>query len=341
MSASRAQREAVEAFLLRELQRGTKATRTQATLNTSDDAAAIERAAEAAVERKIRLLMQGYWSRVYKRPPLITLALAIACIAQHFAAGEGNVPGPTARSMMYVPGADFSGRPLYEWYRPLSAMFSHVSDEHLWMNMLMLGISGCIFEYTEGFWNTINVVWAAGTLGFALHGVVRSNVAVRGLSGAIYGLIAAQIALLGLNWSEMPFRWPRFLILSILIGSDVYIYLSAPTAGVSFSAHLGGAVAGVCVALVMGKNVRLRRWELTMTWIGVAGYVAFVFLALSRDQIAGGVLGAAALPALVAYAIMITWKMKLCCGGERRSCLLFWCGGVDPLTDIDGEAIAV
>ena len=47
----------------------------------------------------------------------------------------------------YVDG-DFSGLPRTEWYRALSALFSHTSDAHLWSNMTMLVLTGVLFEFT-------------------------------------------------------------------------------------------------------------------------------------------------------------------------------------------------
>ena len=129
---------------------------------------------------KIIGLCTRYWGKVYRRPPLITAGLITACLCVYYIAGEGNKPGASAKALRYYPGANLTATiPRYEWYRPLAAMFSHVSDDHLWMNMVMVLLIGSLFEYSEGFWNTINVVWGAGVIGFAFHGAFRSN-AVRG-----------------------------------------------------------------------------------------------------------------------------------------------------------------
>ena len=156
-----------------------------------------------------------------------------------------------------------------------------------------------------------------------------------GLSGAIYGLMFAQISLLGLNWTEMPFRWIRALILIGLLTADIVIYIYTPSKGPSSITHLGGAVAGVCIALVLGRNVRLRRWELTLTWLGVAGYVALVVIAFAGGQVAAGLLGALVIPALLGYAAMHTWKGQVCSNTGNRSYLLYWCGAVEPAADVN------
>jgi len=250
-----------------------------------------------------------YWFGVRKWPPLITLALVLGCVVTHYVAGEGSVPGNTAATMVYRPmGGENT------WYRGLSAVFSHVHDEHLWMNMIMAIVVGGFFELTEGPLLTFGVYWGAGTLGFALHGVVRRAVLVRGASGAVYGVTFAQMSLLGLNWREMPLRWVRLILIAILLGVDISIFWFWRTPGISFSAHLGGALAGVCIALVGGRNVRLRKWEISMTWAGVLGYVALLVVGFVGEQIAASALACAVLPPLVAYALLLTYRAsKLPC----------------------------
>ena len=246
-----------------------------------------------------------------RRPPIVVLSLCIAMVVVYCVAGEGNTPGPSAYALIYKPrDADQAE----DWYRSLSAMFSHVSDQHIWMNFVMLLLLGTLFELTEGILHTLCVVWAAGNLGFALHGVYRENVMVRGMSGAVYGVMFAQISLLALNWAEMPFRWVRVAFILVLGGADVFTYLTTPDRGLSYEAHFFGALAGIAVALVLGKNVRLRKWEISMTWGGVVGYAVLVAISFAGGQTMPALLATAALPFLVGYALWLTPKaMRLQC----------------------------
>jgi len=259
-----------------------------------------------------------------RRPPIVTLSLLIGMISVYYVAGEYETPGPSAKALIYKPKtADQVG----DWYRSLSAMFSHVSDNHLWMNSIMLLLLGTLFELTEGPVHTLCVVWGSGTLGFALHGVYRANAMVRGMSGACYGIIFAQISLLALNWAEMPFRWLRAVVILILAGADAYSYYTAPTRGLSYEAHFFGAIAGISVALVLGRNVRLRKWEISLTGAGVVGYVLLVIIAVSGEQTMPALLACAALPILIGYAIYLT----------PRACRLDCCKPDAELRHIDGE----
>ena len=255
-----------------------------------------------------------YWfvickEKKFRRPPLITASLLTAMFTVYYVADEGNKPGDSARALIYIPGPD------HEWYRSLSAMFSHVNDNHLVMNAIMLFLLGSLFEFTEGIVKTACCTWGGGTLGFALHGAMKPNTMVRGMSGAIYGIMFAQISLLALNWVEMGARWARALIIAILLGVDIVTYLNWKTPGVSYEAHCFGALAGICVALVLGRNLRLRKWEITMTWGGVLGYVALVVAAFAGNQLSAALLASALIPILVGYAIYLTakaWHLECC-----------------------------
>ena len=62
----------------------------------------------------------------------------------------------------------------------------------------------------------------------------------------------------------------------------------------------------MCVALVLGKNIRLRRRELLVVWAGVLGYGALVVAGLAQGQRAPCALAAALMPFLVARAVFTT-----------------------------------
>ena len=260
-----------------------------------------------------------YWLAVCRgpqarRPCVITLALLGVMIGVYYVAGEGSTPGDSAKALIYRPGPD------QDWYRSLSAMFSHVNDEHLWMNSIMLFLLGGLFELTEGIVHTGCCVWAGGTLGFALHGVHSPNTLVRGMSGAIYAIMFAQVSLLALNWKEMPGRWGRLFIIGVLGGVDIVGFMLWRSERTSYAAHCFGALAGICVALVLGKNVRLRKWEISMTWAGCGGYAALVATALIGEQTSAGLLAGALLPVLVGYALWLTpHAMRLeCCKPDHE-----------------------
>lgn len=60
------------------------------------------------------------------------------------------------------------------------------------------------------------------------------------------------------NWSEMPFRWVRLIVaLGFVVldfGSAIYRrYLTCEGLNTSVAAHVGGAITGLCIGLIMLK----------------------------------------------------------------------------------------
>lgn len=126
--------------------------------------------------------IRQYWQIILKnprsrRPPLVTLSIVAAMIVVHFVtttdSGASGIP--------YTPAGP--------WYSALGAMFSHVSNTHLWSNVLMLSVVGPFLEFTEGFRHVAAVSFGSGLLGAAAHGAMRPHSRVRGTSGAIYGIL--------------------------------------------------------------------------------------------------------------------------------------------------------
>ena len=155
------------------------------------------------------------------------------------------------------------------------------------------------------------VGWGSGLLGSALHGAIKPGRNVRGASGAIYGVMAAQLGLLLNNWTEMPARWVRLFICVLMTGCDVGIWWFDRRKGLSYESHLFGALAGVCVAAVLGKNVRLRRHELLFIWSGFGGYVSMVVAGIICEQYFAASLASVIIPVLLFRAGYETRKALL------------------------------
>ena len=239
-------------------------------------------------QAKIRII-QNYWVVIRanprsQRPPVATLLAFAANIAIYYCA-----PG---RGMSYASGAQGA------WFAPLGAMFSHVSEEHLWSNMIMLALLGTFLEVTEGLRTTLSVLVGGGMIGAAAHGIVKPDTAVRGASGAVYGALGAQCSLLILNHREMPLRWVRWIACAAVLCTDVALYMLDRQQGISYISHLAGAVAGVAITLVFGNNVKLRRHEVPLVVAGAVIYTAMVVGALLLDQFAAASLAAALVPFL-------------------------------------------
>lgn len=77
------------------------------------------------------------------------------------------------------------------------------------------------------------------------------KVYLAGASGGVYALIAAHVANLAVNWSEMEYNWVSLIFLTAMVGTDfgVAIYNRYYTGlakenSVSYVSHIGGFLAG-------------------------------------------------------------------------------------------------
>lgn len=246
-----------------------------------------------AFMRKEKKVAQDYWQAVLanpraRRPPLVTIAFIACCIAV-FNTDENH-------GMPYTPG------PSGPWYGALVAMVSHLNFAHITQNMIMLALLGYFLEFTEGFRHVATVLWGGGCLGAAFHGVFVPSMKVRGASGAIYGVMWSQLSLLLLNWNEMPLRWVRLVLCTLLLSMDIFFFVTDRKPGLSYMSHFFGACAGTCVALVLGRNVQLRRREVLLHWLGVGGYTSLCIIALVGQQYAAAGLAGALIPVLLLRA---------------------------------------
>ena len=257
----------------------------------------------------------SYWILIlfrtpkHRRIPIATTFLFVTCVVVFY-----TVEG---RGAWYGPGELPNGSK--SWHSPIGAMVSHINDEHLWQNMLMHVLLGWFYELTEGPLATCGVLWGPGLLGFAMHGAVKPKTLVRGASGAIYGVMWAQLSLLALNWKEMPGRWVRLFFCLFLMASDIGIYWFWRRPGISYESHLFGGVAGIAFALTCGENVRLRKWELSLNWLGVLLYAALVAAGVAAGQNYASGLAAILIPVLVGRAARDTRNALAICGAKPRA----------------------
>ncbi|GIG54115.1 rhomboid family intramembrane serine protease [Demequina activiva] len=146
-----------------------------------------------------------------------------------------------------------------EWYRWVTAGFTHFGPFHIGMNMLALWQLGQALEPALGRWRFL-ALYAGGLVGSAiateLLGVPGSVHA--GASGAIFGLLAAY----GIVLKRLRLPYTSVLVIAaIFIGGPLVAELIPGLAffsGLSWQGHLGGAVAGALIMLAMFRGVDRR-----------------------------------------------------------------------------------
>lgn len=172
-----------------------------------------------------------------------------------------------------------------EDYRPqiwrwLSYQFTHVGAMHVTMNVFLNVMLGVPLEGLHGHWR-MAVMFNAGVIGGAFcYFVTDAHIPVVGCSGGCYALVGIHLAALIMNWKQTKFRWPTVVFLATLVLVDVLSYFMAVSSeAASHSAHIGGALAGLLVGVVVVKNTKVESYE-KYIW-GCAGIIAISLTIMS------------------------------------------------------------
>jgi membrane associated rhomboid family serine protease len=200
----------------------------------------VREARESAPRTKSRLLtaVQAPGDR-----PIVTYALigvSVAVFVAMFLTGGAN--GLIGQYLLYIPAYTF-----VEPWRLITSMFAHASFFHILFNMYALYLFGSQLEPLLGRARFLTLYFLSGIGGSAAVMVLSPATPVLGASGAIFGLFAAYFVIvrrLGGNATQML----------VIIGLNFALGFLLP--GISWQAHLGGAIVG---ALVAGVLVSTRR----------------------------------------------------------------------------------
>jgi membrane associated rhomboid family serine protease len=175
-----------------------------------------------------------------------------------------------------------------EYWRLITSSFLHVSWTHLLFNMMSLYAFSGLLELQLGEIKFL-LLYFSSLLGGDLlslfvhrnHGDYRSV----GASGAVCGIIFASIALfpgIGIGFFGLPFSIPSWLYGILYIAYTIY-GVKSDSASVGHEAHLGGALAGMLVAIAMQPSVVIENfWIILFVTLPT---LAFIILMIKRPHI--------------------------------------------------------
>jgi len=179
--------------------------------------------------------------------PVVTYAMMAICILMYLVTWVF----PSLKSSLALV-------PLFLMSRPwtiLTGAFLHGGLLHILFNMLSLYWVGRAIEPVLGWWRflTVYLVSALGGSAFILAWCLIQPselfVGTVGASGAVFGLFGAVFVLQRLGGADTT---PILTLLGINL---VYGFLAS---GISWQAHIGGAVAGVAATWVLARLARPR-----------------------------------------------------------------------------------
>ncbi|MFC5633972.1 rhomboid family intramembrane serine protease [Streptomyces bullii] len=151
-------------------------------------------------------------------------------------------PGPFGPTLGVAEG---------EWYRLVTAMFTHEAIWHIAFNMLSLWWLGGPLEEALGRARYLALYFVSGLAGSALTYLLAApGTASLGASGAIFGLFGATGVLMRRrNYDLRP-------IIALLV---INLIITFGWSSIAWQAHIGGLVAGVVIGYAMVHAPRERR----------------------------------------------------------------------------------
>ena len=291
---------------------------------------------EDEVEDRLTTLRKRGYLAFYDRPPLMTVALVLSWIFVQRKRGY-----PPYDEDAYCLGPDTPFKTVF------AHAYAHSSREHLYSNVVSMLLVGMVLEAVEGPLCVLCIFTCAVPCGAAYHSLWKPHAFVRGASGGVYGVMAAHVSTMLMNWHEMPLRYFRLLACVLVIAAEVagrYWYRQ-PNLG--YAAHFGGAVGGAAAALVLVRNVRLRCHEFAFLFAGLVVYAASALAVVYYGKDARPALGMA----LVSLPLVMQLGMTSCSydgddsvlePGARVFDLSAWkalCCRPSPVDDDDDEVV--
>lgn len=191
------------------------------------------------------------------RPRLtfVLLALIAAAFGAEMIAGGSTDGEVLVRLGAQVNPLVASGEP----WRLLTAMFLHIGLQHIAFNAWALFSLGRDVEAFYGPLWFVAIYAVAGLCGNVAYYLLGQDGISAGASGAIFGLIGAELAFFLSNRALFGrFGRERLANLAVLIGINLIFGFTVP--GINNIAHLGGLVGGATLGLVLAPRYRV-------TWV--------------------------------------------------------------------------
>jgi membrane associated rhomboid family serine protease/TPR repeat protein len=196
-------------------------------------------------------------------PLTLLVAIALAAIFALEVALSGPVKGPPGASIEVLIAFGGLSRDLVlqegQWWRLVAAPFIHADIVHLMLNGAALLFAGFALEDLVG-----KVRWALiYSLGALVGGVFSlcvngPSIVSIGASGSVMALLAALVVLASAVEDEVQRNGLQVTAARLLVPSLLPVVTRRTGGAVDVAAHVGGALAGALLALVLLPELKRR-----------------------------------------------------------------------------------
>ncbi|KAJ6260503.1 hypothetical protein Dda_4729 [Drechslerella dactyloides] len=139
-----------------------------------------------------------------------------------------------------------------QWWRLIVPMFMHAGIIHIGFNLLIQLRIGADMEREIGIVRFAVVYLASGIFGFILGAnFAGQGLASTGASGALFGILALVLLDLFYTWKQRESPWKDLIFLLIDFAISFVLGLLP---GIDNFAHIGGAVMGLALGLVVMRS---------------------------------------------------------------------------------------
>jgi rhomboid-related protein 1/2/3 len=230
-----------------------------------------------------------YYTDTFKcwPPPyfiMLVSTIEVIFFIYHLITNQTNSSVPIDSIFIYRPDKK------HEVWRFLLYMLLHAGWFHLSFNLIVQVLIGIPLEMVHGS-GRIACIYLSGVLAGSLGtSIFDSNAYLVGSSGGVYALLAAHLANIMLNYSNMEYGIYRLLAILLFASCDVGFaiysrYESEPSfstslPSVSFVAHIAGGIAGLTIGLIVLKNFEQKLHEQLLWWIALGIYLACIIFAI-------------------------------------------------------------
>jgi len=146
------------------------------------------------------------------------------------------------------------------YYRFISSGFLHVDNQHLLFNMVTLFFFGDFVVNYVGiflFYFIYLFCLISGNILCYLFNYYNNNYSAVGASGAITGILFSAILFypdLKLALLFLPIPMPGYFFAAIYLAYTIY-GMNKQNDGIGHSAHLGGAIGGISISLLLNPSI--------------------------------------------------------------------------------------
>lgn len=160
-----------------------------------------------------------------------------------------------------------------EIFRLFTPIVLHAGIIHLCSNLFFQLHFGFTLEKRWN-WKRFAMIYLITGLGASLLSSVTSPVTVSiGASGALFGILGADLAYLIMNWQDIPQNKPEACVLTMVIVMNFLIGVASD--GIDNFAHLGGLLTGIFAGAFLCPPVHV--WPVTRLYQWIGAFLTIVF----------------------------------------------------------------